>query len=85
MGLTWHRITSYFIRVLKSLDFYDDIWLAHHHELWIVNVSRLSVSERLYLERVRLFFGHAGSNGIAIFIGAGLMIGAFWGAEVPVD
>ena len=84
MGLTWHRITSGFIRILKSLDFDGDILLAHHHELGIVNVSRLSVSERVYLERVRLFFGHAGSNGIAIFIGAGLMIGAFWGAKVPV-
>jgi diguanylate cyclase (GGDEF)-like protein len=47
-------------------------------------VSRLSVSERVYLERVRLFFGHAGGNAVAIFIGAALLITDFYAANMSV-
>ena len=47
-------------------------------------LQRLSVSERVYLERVSLFFGHAGGNAVAIFIGAALMIAVLRAAGVPV-
>lgn len=48
-------------------------------------MSRLSVSERVYLERVRLFFGHAVGNVIAILFGAALMTLVFYAAGLPIS
>ena len=42
------------------------------------NLSRFSVIERVHLERVRLFFGHAVGNVIAILFGAILMTLIFY-------
>lgn len=47
-------------------------------------MQRLSVSERVYLKRVSLFFGHAGGNAVAIFFGATLIMAVFRSAGVQV-
>jgi diguanylate cyclase (GGDEF)-like protein len=48
------------------------------------NLSRFSVIERVHLERVRLFFGHAVGNVIAILFGAILMSLIFYSADVAM-
>ena len=48
-------------------------------------MQRLSVSERVYLKRVSLFFCHAGGNAVAIFFGAILMMAVFRAAGVQVN
>ncbi len=48
-----------------------------------IALSRLSVSERVLLARVRLFFGHASGNALAVTFGAGLMLTVFYSADIP--
>jgi len=45
-------------------------------------LERLTVSQRVYLTRVKLFFGHAGGNAAAILFGAVLLLLVFNAAEV---
>jgi cobalamin biosynthesis protein CbiG len=48
------------------------------------NLSDLSVLDEVYLERIKLFSGHAGGNAVAIQFGAALLIIVFYVAGVPV-
>jgi len=59
--------------------------LATDKPLEMETSASSSIEDRVYLERVRLFFGHAVGNSIAAMIGA-LLIGVVLnGAQVPVN